>query len=86
MKAVLLHDGNRHSSVPLTHAVHMKETYANIQGWLKKIHYKDHQLKISADLEVVAILTGLKGGYTKFCYFLCEWDSSVRDRHYHVKQ
>ena len=32
LKAVLLHNGNRHSSLPL----HMKETHANIQGLLKR--------------------------------------------------
>jgi len=31
-KAVLLHNGNRHSPLPL----HMKETYANIQDLLKR--------------------------------------------------
>jgi hypothetical protein len=35
-KAVLLHNGNKLPSIPLTHAVHMKETYASIQGLLEK--------------------------------------------------
>jgi hypothetical protein len=34
----------------------------------------------------VALLTGLREGYAKFCCFSCEWDSRARDRHYHVKQ
>ena len=29
-KAVLLHNGNKLPSIPLNHAVHMKETYASI--------------------------------------------------------
>ena len=34
MKAVLLHDGNKQRPIPLAHAVHMKDTYVNIQGLL----------------------------------------------------
>jgi hypothetical protein len=34
LKTVLLHNGHKHPSVPLANAVHMKETYANIQGFL----------------------------------------------------
>jgi hypothetical protein len=36
LKAVLLHNGNKHLSILSAHAVRMKETYANIQGLLKK--------------------------------------------------
>jgi len=36
LKAVLKHNGNKHPSMPLAHAVHMKESYTNIQGFLKK--------------------------------------------------
>jgi hypothetical protein len=35
-KAVLLYNGNKHLSIPLAHALHLKETYANIQGLLEK--------------------------------------------------
>jgi len=28
------------------------------------------------------VLLGLQLGYTKFCYFLCDWDSSDRKQHY----
>jgi len=35
LKTVLLHNGHKHPSIPLAHAVHMKETYTNIQGFLK---------------------------------------------------
>ncbi|GBP27477.1 hypothetical protein EVAR_14298_1 [Eumeta japonica] len=31
------------------------------------------------------MLTGLQGGYTKFCCFLCKWDSHAREKHYVVK-
>jgi hypothetical protein len=53
LKAVLLHNGNQFPSIPLAHAVHMKETYENLQGLLQKIRYEEHLL----------------GGYTEFCCF-----------------
>jgi hypothetical protein len=33
-------------------------------------------------LKVVAVLLGLQQGYTKFCRFLCEWDSWAKTSHY----
>jgi hypothetical protein len=86
LKAVLLYNGNKRPSVPLGHEVHTQETYASIQGLLGKICSEENQWHICADLKVVALLTGLQGGYTKFCCFLREWDSRARDRHYHIKQ
>ena len=37
LKAVLLHSGNRLPSVPIGHAVHMKETYINMKALLNSI-------------------------------------------------
>jgi len=34
LKAVLLHNGNKFLSIPLVHAVHVKETYENLQFFL----------------------------------------------------
>ena len=34
---------------------------------------------------MIAILLGLLTGYTKYCCFLCYWDSLARDKHYTVK-
>ena len=86
LKAILLNNGNKFPSVPLAHAVHMKETYDNIKLLLEKINYDEHGWHVCADLKVVAMLTGLQGGYTKFCCFLCEWDSRARSSHYKVKE
>jgi hypothetical protein len=36
------------------------------------------------DVKVCGILLGRQGGYTKFPYFLCEWDSRDRERHWTV--
>jgi len=30
---------------------------------------EEHRWNIQADLKVIAMLTGLQGGYTKFCCF-----------------
>ena len=35
LKTVLLHNGNKHTSITVGHAVHMKETRAIIQSLLK---------------------------------------------------
>ncbi len=82
LKAVLLNNGNDLPSVPVAYATSMKETYENLKKILEKINYDHHQWSVCADLKVVAILTGLQTGYTKFCCFLCEWDSRAKDQHY----
>ena len=42
-KAVLLHNGNDLPSIPVGHAVHMKETYDNMKELLRCINYDQHQ-------------------------------------------
>ena len=81
LKAVLLHNGNEKPSIPIAHAVHMKETYENMRNLLQAIKYEQFQWSICADLKVIAILTGLQGGYTKHCCFLCHWDSRAKDQY-----
>ena len=49
---------------------------------LSLIEYEQHNWKICADLKVVAMVTGLQQGYTKYCCFLCKWDSRARHEHY----
>jgi hypothetical protein len=65
LKAVLLNNTSN-NSIPLAHADHRKDIYANAPGLLKNICYEDHQWNIHADLKVVAMLTRLQGGHTKF--------------------
>ena len=86
IKAVLLHNGNIYPSVPIAHSVTLKETYENLRFILDSIQYDDHKWSICADLKVVAILTGLQSGYTKYCCFLCLWDSRDRKEHYSRKE
>jgi hypothetical protein len=82
LKAVLLHNGNIYSSIPVGCSTQLKETYDNMAKLLVKIKYSDYKWRICGDLKVIAILMGMQTGYTKFCCFLCEWDSRNRDEHY----
>lgn len=82
LKAVLLHKGNKLHSIPLAHAVNMKESYESMSKLLALVKYEEHQWKICADLKVVAMVTGLQQGWTKHCCFLCRWDSRDRSEHY----
>ena len=63
----------------------MKETYLNMENVLKSINYSSHKWSICSDLKVVSILLGLQQGYTKFCCFLCMWDSRAWNLHYQKK-
>ncbi|KAL0829765.1 hypothetical protein ABMA28_003252 [Loxostege sticticalis] len=85
LKAVLLHNGNKYASVPIAYSTVLKETYENIKSILDLIKYKDFRWKVCADLKVVAILLGLQGGFTKYCCFLCLWDSRATAKHYTTK-
>lgn len=82
LKAVLLHIGNVLPSIPIVHSVTLRETYENLTFIMDRINYKDHQWLVCADLKVVAILSGLQCGYTKFMCFLCKWDSRMKSEHY----
>ncbi|GBM76479.1 hypothetical protein AVEN_233082-1 [Araneus ventricosus] len=64
------------------YAVRMKETYETLKNMLSSIEYSKHSWHICADLKVIAVLVLLQAGYTKFCCFLCRWDSRNRKKHY----
>lgn len=82
IKAVLLHNGNLKPSVPVAFAIGLKEEYPTMKNILQLIQYDRFKFLIVADLKVVAILMGLQSGYTKFCCFLCLWDSRAYSEHY----
>lgn len=82
LKAVLLHNGNLFSSIPVAYSALLKETYDNMAILLMKINYHDYNWRICGDLKIIAILMGMQLGYTKFNCFLCEWDSRKKDEHY----
>ena len=81
LKAVLLHNGNTKPSIPVA----MKETYENMSVILKAVNYNEHGWEFCGDLKVIALLLGLQGGFTKFCCFLCLWDSRATAQHYVTK-
>ena len=58
LEAVLLHNGNTMPSIPVSYAVHIKETYDNIKVLLKCINYNKHQWQLCGDLKVVALRYG----------------------------
>ena len=85
MKAVLLHNGNILPSVPVAYSTTLKENYITLQLILERINYNTNRWLVRADLKVVAILAGLRLGYTKYCCFLCLWNSRARSKHYKKK-
>jgi predicted esterase len=42
LKEVFLHNGNQHPSIPVGHAVHMKESYENLKQLLNKLKYSKY--------------------------------------------
>jgi hypothetical protein len=82
LKAVLLHNGKQHSSIPNAYSVHLQEDYGNIKLLLHKINYGGYQWDICGDFKMLGFLLGLQGGYTKYSCFLCLWDSRATDQHY----
>jgi len=85
LKAVLLHIGNEMPSVPVVHAVRMKETYETMEIILKLIKYVDHKWNICGDLKIITLLLGMQLGYTKHMCFLCLWDSRDDANHFEVR-
>ena len=78
LKLVLLHNGNIFPSFPLAHADNMKESDESMKLLLGKINYDEFKWMLCGDLYVVALLLGMRLGYTKYCCLLCEWDSRKR--------
>jgi len=49
---------------------------------MEDINYDILKWQICSDLKVTALLLGLKQGFTKYCCFICEWDSRAQSLHY----
>lgn len=85
LKAVLLHNGGEKHSIPIAHAVEMKESYESMSRIFQSVEYDKYKWQICGDLKVIGLLLGLQGGFTKYCCFLCLWDSRNTQAHYKVK-
>jgi len=57
----------------------MKWSYEYMKLLVLKIQYKKYDCNICGNLKVTVLLLGLQLGYTKFCCYLCEWDSRGRN-------
>ena len=51
---------------------------------MEAINYDKFKCQICGDLKVIVLLLGLQG-FTKYCCFICEWDSTARSLHYSRK-
>jgi len=85
LKAVLFHSGNTLPSIPVGNSVHNKESYENKKILMEAINYDNFKRQICGDLKVIALLLGLQQGFTKYCCFICEWDSRAQSLHYSRK-
>lgn len=82
IKAVLLHIGNEKPSVPIAYGTNIKETNESIALILKLINYDLYGWRLCCDLKMVAILTGIKQGFSKYQCFLCLWEGRDKKLHY----
>ena len=85
-KAVLLHNENIYPLLPMAHSVHFKEKYNDIKIVLEALNYQKYNWEVIGDFKIIAILTGLQGGFTKFPCFLCIWDRRNTKVHYNKKK
>ena len=81
----VLRNGNTLPSIAVGHSVHNKESYENMKIPMEAINYDKFKWQICVDLKVIALLLGLQQGFTKYCCFICEWDSRARSLHYSRK-
>jgi len=59
----------------------MQESYESMKLLFGKFNYDEFKWKFCGDLKVVALLLGMQLGYTKYCCFLCQWDSRNKKNH-----
>jgi hypothetical protein len=82
LKAILLHKPNELPALPVAFSRTLKESYEVLKVLLEKLKYSNYNWHVCADLKILGLLTGMRKGFTKFCCFLCLWDSRARFEHY----
>lgn len=82
LKGVLLHIGNIHPSIPIIYGRNTKETHDKMDKILKLIKYEEHEWRVCCDLKIVAMLRGIKQGFSKHQCFLCDWEGRKTALHY----
>ena len=82
LKAALLHNENKFSSIPVGHSVAMNESHRTMECVLSLLNYEEHQRLICGDLKVVWLILGLQSGHTQYSGFMCFWDSLADIQHY----
>jgi len=85
LKAFPLHNGNTLPSIPVGHSMHNRESHENMKILMEASIYDKFKWQICGDLKVIALPLGLQQGFTKYCYFIREWDSRARCLHYSRK-
>ena len=64
LKAVLLYNGNKHSSIPVDYSMQMSESFKNVHQLLNRIFYDQFNWYVCGDFKMLEFLLGLQGGYT----------------------
>jgi hypothetical protein len=77
LEAVLLHNGNTLPSIHVGHSVHNDESYENMKILMETVNYDKIKWQISGDLKVIDLLIGIKQRFTKYCSFVCEWETEL---------
>ena len=66
LNAVPLHSDNTLQSIPGGRSVHNKEPYENMKILMEAINYDKFKRQICDDLKVIALLLGLRQGFSVF--------------------
>jgi len=69
----------------VAYAPNTEETYTAMNNIVVEVDNKKYQREVCGDFKVITVLLGLQAGYTKYYFFLCEWDSRARSSHYSRK-
>ena len=67
LKAVLLHNGKKHTSLLLAHSVHLKETYENVKTVLNVLKYDQYNWEVIGDFKIKAFFDGNADRFHEIC-------------------